>query len=51
MTWPPVYFAWIQLLCLIGHIQTSQTGGQLYSDTYHYGEWSQNQLTKIIKEK
>ena len=27
-----------QLFGLFGQIQTSQTGGQLYSDTFSYGE-------------
>ena len=47
--WPPVYFVGIQLAWLMlneqqfylfGQIQTSQTGGQPYSDTFPYGECS-----------
>ena len=40
--WPPVLLVWIQLLCSrlinnsFGQIQTSQTGGQPYSDTSPY---------------
>ena len=34
-----------QLLYLFGQIQTSQTGGQPYSDTSPYGECS---LSKVI---
>ena len=47
--WPPVYFVWLQLLCLCwisiqhclcGQTQTSQRGGQPYRDTSPYGESS-----------
>ena len=45
-SWPTVYFVWIQLLCLywmknsFGQIQTSQAGGQPYSNTPPYGDCS-----------
>ena len=47
--WPPIYFVWLQLLCLCwisiqhclcGQTQTSQRGGQPYRDTSPYGESS-----------
>ena len=42
-----------QQFYLFGHIQTSQTGGQLCSDTFPYGEcsllWHTNILGRVPK--
>ena len=37
-----------QQFCLFGQIQTSQTGGQLYSNTSPYGERSLDKWMKIF---
>ena len=54
--WPPVYFVWMGCFCLpmlneqqfylFGQIQTSQTGGQPYSNTSPYGECSLSNLRR-----